>query len=186
MALEEQIVAWSRDRPHWQRAVLSRVAAGEVLADADYDQLVEDILVPKPDAEVKFGLAQLPQAAPGDVPVRLVSIEKPVHVNALASDTPLTFEENGLTIVYGDNASGKSGYARLLKRITRSRHREDVLSDVFRDTSLATPTASLTVRIADDEKTFAWPEGSAPELQRMLYYDAACGSEYISTESDFP
>jgi energy-coupling factor transporter ATP-binding protein EcfA2 len=132
------------------------------------------------------GLAQLPQAAPGDSPVKLVSIEQPEHVNALASEAPLTFEPSGLTIAYGDNASGKSGYARLLKRITRSRHQEDVLSDVFRDTSLATPTATLKVRIGDDDQTFAWPEASAPELKRMLYCDGACCSAYISDESDFP
>lgn len=186
MALEEQIVAWSRDRPHWQRKVLSQVAAGDIFADSDYDQLVENILASTSDPGVEFGLAQLPRAAPGDPPVRLVSIERPEHVNALASDEPLTFGANGLTIVYGDNASGKSGYARLLKRFTRSRHQEDVLSDVFRDTSLATPTAILTVRVGEDDRTFAWPESSAPELQRMLFYDAACGSAYISAESDFP
>lgn len=186
MALEEQIVEWSRTRPPWQRAVLSRVAAGDLLADQDYAQLVEDIVTSKLAPKVQFGLAQLPQTAPGGVPVRLVSIEKPEHVNALASETPLTFESKGLTIIYGDNASGKSGYARLLKRIMRSRHKEDVLSDVFRDTSVAKPTATLNVRIGEEARTFAWPESSAPELQRMLFYDAACGRAYISTESDFP
>ena len=180
MPLEEQIVEWSRTRPAWQRVVLRRVAEGDALGDQDYDQLVEDMLASTTAPEVEFGLAQLPQTAPGDSPVKLVSIEKPEHVNALASETPLTFEPSGLTIVYGDNASGKSGYARLLKRITRSRHQEDVLSDVFRDTSLATPTATLKVRVGDDDRTLAWPEASAPELKRMLYYDGACCSAYIS------
>lgn len=186
MPLEEQIVEWSRTRPAWQRIVLKRVAEGEVLTDQDYDQLVEDMLASKAVPAVEFGLAQLPQAAPGDSPVKLVSIEKPEHVNALASDTPLTFEPSGLTIVYGDNASGKSGYARLLKRITRSRHQEEVLSDVFRDTSVATPTATLKLRVGNDDRTFAWPDASAPELKRVLYYDGACCSAYIADESDFP
>ena len=88
--------------------------------------------------------------------------------------------------MYGDNGSGKSGYARLLKRITRARHQEDILTDVFRDTSLAKPTAVLSVRIGDAEQSLAWPESSRPELQRMLFYDAACGNAYIASESDFP
>ena len=186
MPLEDQIVEWSRTRPAWQRVVLRRVAEGDALADQDYDQVVEDMLVSRVAPEVEFGLAQLPEAAPGDSPVGLVSIEKAEHVNALASEAPLTFEPSGLTIVYGDNASGKSGYARLLKRITRSRHQEEVLSDVFRDTNLATPTATLKVCVGEDERTFAWPEASAPELKRMLYYDGACCSAYISDESGFP
>jgi energy-coupling factor transporter ATP-binding protein EcfA2 len=186
MPLEDQIVAWSRTRPAWQRVVLRRVAEGDALADQDYDQVVEDMLASRAAPEVEFGLAQLPEAAPEDVSVRLVSIEKAEHVNALASETPLTFGPSGLTIVYGDNASGKSGYARLLKRIARSRHQEEVLSDVFRDTNLATPTATLKVRVGEDDRTFPWPEASAPELKRMLYYDGACCGAYISDESDFP
>ena len=186
MALEELIVAWSKDRPAWQREVMRRIAAGDVLSNEDYDRLVEDIVATKQLPEPAFGLEQLPQAAPEDSSVRIVSIMKPEHVNALESRDPLTFEPHGMTIIYGDNASGKSGYARLLKRITRARHQEDVLSDVFRDTALAKPTAILIVRVGDEEKSFKWPESARPELQRMLFYDGACGNAYIATESDFP
>lgn len=187
MALEEDIVSWSKDRPAWQRDVMRRTAEGVLLSDDDYDQLVEDVLK-APDAApgAAFGLEHLPKVSAEDPPVRIVSIAKPEHLNALASDQPLTFELTGLTIVYGDNGSGKSGYARLLKRITRARHREEVLSDVFRDTTLAKPTASLSVRIGDKDETLSWPDSTPPELQRMLFYDGACGNEYIAAESDFP
>jgi FtsZ-binding cell division protein ZapB len=186
MALEELIVEWSKGRPAWQRQVMRRVATGDVLTDQDYDRLVEDILVGKQIPEPVFGLEQLPQTGSEDPAVYLVSIEKPEHVNALESKEPLTIEPTGLTIIYGDNASGKSGYARLLKRITRARHQEDVLSDVFRDTAVAKPTAIVTVRIGDEEDSLNWPAPARPELQRMLFYDGACGNAYISTESDFP
>ena len=134
----------------------------------------------------KFGLENLPQVTAGHSPVRLISIADLQHVNALASDKPLTFEASGFTIVYGHNASGKSGYARLLKRIARARSQEEVLSDVFRETKLEKPKALVTVRVGDDEVSLAWPESSRPELQRMLFYDEACGDAYIATESDFP
>jgi energy-coupling factor transporter ATP-binding protein EcfA2 len=133
-----------------------------------------------------FGLEHLPQVRAGDPPVTLVSIAHPEHVNALTSDKPLTFEEVGLTIIYGDNASGKSGYARLLKRITRARHQEEVLSDVFHDTALAKPRAALTVRVGSKETSLNWPESTPQELQRMLFYDDPCGEVYIALESDFP
>ncbi len=119
MALEEQIVEWSATRPAWQRLVLRRVATGDALSNKGYDLLIDDIVANKHGQDVTFGLEDLPQTTAEDPPVRLVSIKKPEHVNALASEQPLTFEPNGLTIVYGDNGSGKSGYARLLKRITR-------------------------------------------------------------------
>lgn len=186
VSLEEQIVEWSASRPPWQRAVLRRVAMGDVLSEQDYDKLVDTLVASKEVGDASFGLEQLPQVDSGDLPVSLVSIAHPEHVNALASDKPLTFETAGLTIIYGDNASGKSGYARLLKRIARARHQEEVLSDVFRDTGLAKPKAALTVRAGDDETSLIWPESTPPKLQRMLFYDEACGEAYIATESDFP
>ena len=186
MALEERIVAWSRERPIWQRDVMRRTAVGELLSDEDYDRLVDDIAAPKVDSEVAFGLEHFPKSAPEDPSVRILSILSTSHVNALSSEQPLTFEPNGLTIIYGDNGSGKSGYARLLKRITRARHQEEVLSDVFRDTAEEKPTASLSVRVAVRDKTVSWPEPRQQELQRMLFYDGACRDAYVAAESDFP
>ena len=186
MALEERIVAWSKERPAWQRDVMRRTATGGLLSGEDYDRLVDGIVAPDSGPEVTFGLEHLPKAAAEDPSVRLMSITKTEHVNALASDHPLTFEPNGLTIVYGDNGSGKSGYARLLKRITRARHQEEVLSDVFRDTATEKPTASLSVRIGDHDEAITWPDPTRQELQRMLFYDGACRDAYIATESAFP
>ncbi len=186
MALEKHIVDWSNERPAWQREVMRRVAAGEVLTEEDYERLVDVIVQAQELPAGQFGLEQLPQAASEHVPVCLAAIQKPEHVNALESKEPLTFEPQGLTIVYGDNGSGKSGYARLLKRIARARHKEDVLTDVFRDSPLAKPTAVLSIRVGTAEEALAWPEAARPELQRLLFYDAACGSAYISSESDFP
>lgn len=186
MALEEDIVSWSKERPAWQREVMRRVAAGGMLSHEYYETLVEAIVTAKEIPPPQLGLEHFPKAASEDLPVCLMAIESLEHVNALESHEPLTFGQRGLTIVYGDNGSGKSGYARLLKRITRARHKEEVLTDVFRDTSLTKPRAALSVRIGDAQESLAWPESSRPELQRMLFYDAACGSAYIGTESDFP
>jgi energy-coupling factor transporter ATP-binding protein EcfA2 len=184
--LEEQIIEWSKTRPPWQRSILRRVATGEVFSDADYDKLADAFVESEEVGEVDFSLDHLPKATTGDPPVVLVTIANPEHVNALASDLPLTFEASGLTIIYGDNASGKSGYARLLKQITRARHQEEILTDVFRDTALAKSTATVTVRIGSTETPIVWPESSPPDLQRILFYDEACGEAYIATESDFP
>ncbi len=186
MALEELIVEWSKERPAWQREVMRRVASGEVLTDADYQTLVTAIVTQADGPESTFTLEHLPQAAEDDAPVRLVEVRQPDHVNALESNDPLSFGSQGITIVYGDNGSGKSGYARLLKRIARARHQEEVLTDVFRDTALAKPSAVLVVKVGDDEKTLTWPDAGAPELQRMRFYDVDCGQAYVSTESDFP
>ena len=186
MALEEQIVAWARQRPPWQREIMSKIVKGEILSDKDYEGFIDNIVAPVQSQDFEFSLKHLPEVPDQAPPIRINSIAKTEHVNALASNRPLTFEPYGLTIVYGDNGSGKSGYARLLKRITRARHQEDVLSDVFRDTASEKPFATLDVSVGDQDIAITWPEAERSELQRMHFYDRACMDAYISTEADFP
>ena len=186
MPLEEGIVAWSKQRPRWQQIVLRGVANGLPLSDEALEQLIDAEVVGKPLPPDELEIGQLVASETKALPVSLESVSEPTHVNALSTTTPLTFPRGGLTIVYGDNGSGKSGFARLLKRVARSRHREDVLTDVFRDTAADQPTAKLGVHIGDELNHVSWPDSKRPELQRMLFYDSACGGAYIADEADFP
>jgi hypothetical protein len=64
------------------------------------------------------------------VPVAVLGIRDVENVNSLATGEHLTFAPSGLSIVYGDNASGKSGYARILKAVTRTRASERVRNNI--------------------------------------------------------
>lgn len=156
------------------------------MSDEALEQLVDATIEEQGLPAGELELQHLVGSGSGATAVRLESISQPRHVNALSSATALKFPERGLTIVYGDNGSGKSGYARLLKRVARSRHHEDVLTDVFRDTAVEQPTARLGLRIGDEPEEIGWPTNLRPELQRMLFYDSACGGAYIAEEADFP
>lgn len=186
MPLEEGIVAWSGQRPQWQQIMLRGVAEGRPLSDEALDKLIDAVVAGKRLTGDGLEIEHLVASASEAAPVSLASVSEPSHVNALSTTAPLTFPEDGLTIVYGDNGSGKSGYARLLKRTARSRHSEPVLTDVFRDTPGLEPTAMLGVRVGQEALTVSWPESKRPELQRMLFYDGACGDAYIADEADFP
>lgn len=43
------------------------------------------------------------------------------HVNALAEGKTVSFAPVGLSVIYGDNGAGKSGYTRVMKRACRAR-----------------------------------------------------------------
>ena len=186
MPLEQEVVNWASTRPPWQQYMLRRIARGETLTKTDFEQVVKTIFGSDDFGKKHLSVEELPITVEGDDAVRLVSISNPAHVNALQSAEPLTFAPDGITVIYGDNGTGKSGYARLLKRIARARHQARILSDVFRDTDRAEPSAQVAVRIGDREESFDGGVSSSPELQRMLFYDSECGSAYISTEFDFP
>jgi hypothetical protein len=128
---------------------------------------------------------------PGDVrgaqtagkTVSLCSIREAFNVNALADAQLLTFAPNGVTVVYGDNGSGKSGYARLIKHVAGARHREPVHQNVFAANPGA-QRAEIEFQAGGDTKASAWPGGVSSELRAIGFYDEACGDMYIGGESE--
>ena len=114
MSIEDQIVEWAATRAAWQRVVLRRIAHGEQISDDDVVNIADGILNNTWTDEEVFALSEMPTSASVGQTVRLLEMGNVQFVNALLQDQPLKFEPNGLTIVYGDNGSGKSGYARLI------------------------------------------------------------------------
>ena len=71
--------------------------------------------------------------------VQLTSMASVFNVNALASDQILNFDQSGLTIIYGGNGSGKSGYSRALKRACRARDQSEASSSPTMPPRCTTP-----------------------------------------------
>ncbi|MFZ3375208.1 MAG: hypothetical protein WA183_06615, partial [Chthoniobacterales bacterium] len=145
----EIILEWSADRPDWQRDALRRIVQAQKLTETDLPELVALCKrghTPTPsqtEPEAKPLLAAHLPANPGaGASVSLTAIQDVAAVNNLAPAQNLTFAPNGITVVFGDNAAGKSGYARILKRACRARHWEAILSNVYGEP--ATTAASGT------------------------------------------
>ena len=116
---EQEIDQWARTLPYWEQAALDLVLRRITLAPSHYDTLLQLLLEENDLApaiaqrpRLSFGSAGKP-AEPGSPAVRLISLSDLRNVNALAEGQTLRFGP-GLTAIYGGNASGKSGYARVL------------------------------------------------------------------------
>lgn len=105
------------------------------------------------------------------------------NVNRLAENQELTFAPDGLTVVYGNNGSGKSGYARILQSMVRARHRADILHDVFAE-SPGEQSGEVTFLIADTEHTSSIGSIADPALSRVALYDERCGDTYLNSEAE--
>ena len=136
-----EILEWSKTQPDWQRDALRRLAASGELTEADIEKLCEI-------CKSKHGLAEAQELNPltkdnlptSDSEAGQVNVQSISHhrgVNALAEDQTVTFGP-GLTVLYGDNAAGKSGYTRIFKSTCRARGTEDILGNVV---SGSTPPA---------------------------------------------
>ena len=78
----------------------------------------------------------------------------------------------GVTVVFGENGSGKSGFVRVLERAAGVRTAEDILHNVRND-KRPTPSASFTVTTGTVTQTIPWKNefGIVP-MNRVSIFDA--------------
>lgn len=175
-----EILAWSRDRPVWQRDALRRLVAGGPLSSDDLDELTRLCLDPTLPHEVLSGDHVSAQQTTG-VPISLLRIEKPTGINALAPDQMLEFSKAGLTVIYGDNGSGKSGFVRILKHACRTRDRGVRILRDIEGSPQAPQSASLAYVRGPVEQSFAWtPDTPAnPDLPSISIFDSRSANVHV-------
>lgn len=186
----EEILRWSFDRPVWQRDALRRLFTSSSFDGSDLDDLVEL-------CKMAHGLSPTKSVQPlseGDIgsndtvisgPVSLVGVKHHSGVNALAPEQGLTFGDH-LTIVFGWNAAGKSGYARILKKACRSRAAGEILGNVLSEGAPLKAQATIRFREGEKETTFLWKSDipAANSLSAVSVFDSQCAPVYLGQKTD--
>jgi hypothetical protein len=190
MKVLQEILTWSADRPMWQRDALRRLVANGELTDDDIDALTaickgEHGLVEKPESK-PLDTEHVPTGEGTAAAVSLVSIFHHEGVNALAADQTLKFAPPpGLTIVYGDNGAGKTGYIRILKQACRARGQEVILGNVVSGVASPTPVVNIKYKVGDESTPREWVGGNADEfISRVSVFDTQCAAVYLHERTD--
>ncbi|GFO77190.1 hypothetical protein BPLS_P5477 [Bathymodiolus platifrons methanotrophic gill symbiont] len=175
------LVKWSLDRPSWQRDALKRIVLQEGdLSSIDIEELTKICL----DSSSSFDPLTSDDVKAGIVtgePVSIVSVENPIGINALAEQQRLEFSKTGLSIVYGDNGSGKSGYARILKHACHTRDGKlDIRGDI-KDIEPKAQSANIIFSTGDKETTLNWnpKKSSLPNLSSVSVFDSKSANIHV-------
>lgn len=67
------------------------------------------------------------------LPLRLCAMTHQSGVNALNEGETITFSEEGITLLYGKNGSGKTGYYRILEHLAGVKGAASILHDIYED-----------------------------------------------------
>lgn len=193
MALEE-LLDWAGNRSPWQQDALRRVALHGELTDDDLAALRLQIEqaggLPAehvPDS-VPLAAEHLSAAAGNDPKTVLASLGPVRHVDRLAPDQPpLRFAVNGVTLIYGANASGKSGYCRIAKQLCRSLSPVDLRSNIYDGETPGPPEVSVAFRVGGedqpkDERVWSGDQDPPRELSRISVFDTATARVYVDRE----
>ncbi len=188
MTVLEELLKWSQHRPAWQRDALRRLVLSGDLSDEDIRALTEI-------CKSAHGLAEQQDIAPltkehvpdknaGNAPVSLLSIFHHRGVNALAEDQTLNFAPN-LTVVYGDNAAGKTGYIRILKSACRARGQERILGNVVAGVAPLSPVVSIKYKVGTEPGPREWTgSGEDAFISRVSVFDTQCAAVYLTEKTD--
>lgn len=117
-------------------------------------------------------------------PLTLTSLSDVVGVNALAEGGVIE-PHAGLTILFGENGTGKTGYTRIFKALAGSRTADVILGDI----EAASPkprSALIGYTLGTETKTYTWTgqQGVAP-FTRMSIFDSSSVGLHVDDELEY-
>ncbi len=178
------LVDWANQQDSWVRSLVGQtVASYRAISDGQAKELFDQFLAEKglrgplapkvaSETEVKSAVPPHPKAGSHESePLRLLTLSNVSGVNALSPGAKIDFSP-GLTILHGENGTGKTGYARVLKRISAVQYPEEILPNIHSPTPQM-PSATVEYHLGSVQKTFQWHnETGVSPLTRMSVFDS--------------
>ena len=195
MPILNDIIDWVENKPDFWQVAIDRLIRNNELTDNDITELTEICKVDYGLSKFNFikvdfiGLRNFANNATSSDDVILSKISNIDNVNALSKTCELEFAPKGLTIVYGDNGSGKSSYVSILKHACNTRGHKPKINDNLYD-----PTSFGNDKKADIEYTIdstnfntvnlVNEEVSNSVLKSVDVFDTFSANHYIEGEDE--
>ncbi|WP_429180023.1 AAA family ATPase [Aeromonas salmonicida] len=194
MAIYEEVRAWAERLPPWRNDALRRLCAQGAWSEQDLIEILDlakqhhgilSEIQPAPQP-IRFAEEHFPAEANQDQTVVLRSLHTLTNVGKIPNDQILEFQPQGLTVVYGGNGTGKSGYARVLKQACRARIPGDVYADAYAaNYQQLIPSATIDFSLdgALEQTTWSSQRGNVPrpELRGISVFDSDCARHYLQS-----
>jgi energy-coupling factor transporter ATP-binding protein EcfA2 len=162
------------------------------LTDADFGALVSlckqehGITDGKPVVAVPLTAGAPVAGGSAKEQVVIQRVTEVVNVNALRSDQHLNVAEAGLTVVYGENGAGKSGYVRILKQLCRARGGRDAIHpNIYMEEEVpASAVVQFKSGTIDDSVRWTPSCAAVKALGEVSIFDARSAAVYVTKEND--
>lgn len=114
-----------------------------------------------------------PTYSPQSKQVELVSLSEVTGVNKLAKDQVIDFSPN-ITVIYGENGTGKTGYGRILKALGFSYDRNNkIYSNIFGESE--PQKAKIKYKVNDIDDIFNWEgDNRNDDLESVSVFNNNC------------
>lgn len=183
------LAEWANSGDEWVRLLVSEVLAsgrpvGTTVIDRAYElfrqeKALDDRTLPVVD--------ELSTEAPHDEsapPLSVVRMSEVRGVNALVPGEVIEPHE-GLTILYGENGTGKTGYSRIFKALADSRTADEILGNVDSEED-EDQAATIEYRVGNQTETLTWAgERAVSPFTRMSIFDSPSVTTHVDEDLDY-
>ena len=190
MPILDEIEAFFAVQPNWRRQIYNALVSNADLTEQLLAELTEECINNAGSPETSAAATVLGKAAQKDESeptpiVRLRGIQSVQNVAKLAPGQSLSFAPDGLTIIYGDNGAGKTGYERILRQVCRARGPSPVLrGNVFAD---AQPRVSAQIIFSVNGNDAQLSIPSAPTgdnpLRHISIFDTGAAASLVNEQN---
>lgn len=183
-AIVDFLWEWTGNHADWSKLLISKIVATESsLSTADREPVFNYFLQ---SINLHRGLPALTIAKPTYTPtaktIELDSLSAITGVNRLAKNQAVNFAKN-ITVIYGENGTGKTGYSRILKTLGFSYdNNKTILTNVY---AAAEPqSATINFKSNGTPQTFTWNgANNDSELENISVFNSSCVQFSISDRS---
>lgn len=187
---EDEVKDFINGLPYWGRFLCGEILAGNAISDDDiniaHTYLLEDLGLKEkaknPDIEIDVLSKQTGEYKCDLFLTELVNIE---GINALAENQHLKFNKN-MTIIYGANGSGKSGYVRLFKKAFYSKSEEDILPNIYKDGGKKKISADFVFKSEGLDTSLTFPTNKENEVfNQFAVFDGKSVLKHLDERNNF-
>lgn len=183
-AIVDFLWEWTGNHADWSKLLISKIVATESpLSTADKETVFNYFLQ---SINLHTGLPVLTVAKPTYTPtaktIELDSLSAITGVNRLAKNQTVNFAKN-ITVIYGENGTGKTGYSRILKTLGFSYdNNKTILTNVY---AAAEPqSATINFKSNGTPQTFTWNgANNDSELENISVFNSSCVQFSLSDRS---
>lgn len=188
--MAKDLMGWAAEQPNWVQDSLRRIA---VAADHSLEPEGADCILDNVRAAAGAGSSPHPMTAidashlgggSGDARRTVLAQLGPVqNIDRLAGGQKLRMGGVGITLVYGENGSGKSGYTRIAKRLCRSLTADQLRGNVF-DAGGGPMRVQVRYQVGDDAVTeIDWDPVTPPpsQLRQISVFDSHNARLYVDS-----
>lgn len=183
----EELIVWLDEQATWVKdAALTFYETGE-FTESDIKRFGEECIEETLGTRRVIDISKLNILTWDDRSnFSIKSIDNVIGVNALASGKSLEFGETGITVVYGENGAGKSGYIRILKKLADAKYKEELKGNVYATKENAQSCEVFVVQegIGDKLSCNLSKDGEYPLLKDIDIFDTRISKAYVETSKE--